>query len=307
MLRFARALLIVSLLIGISVSAAGAQGNFVPKFVNVAYAGDSIPGDVLDVYWPSNGAPPFPTVVMFTTSSGKKSDLYDEGVPQFINSLGYAAVTVSYRPALPESYEDAFCALAWAYQNNDQYGLDIQETALYGVSWGGLVAAFVGETTDNAAPYLTNCPYSLPTGFFPRGVMTNSGAFLTIPDEIASFAQNGLLPDIAALPSAALDKALDTMRKTPPDQWCCLYFPNDVHDALYELPIFHVNDHEPPFLLIQGVADTTIPYQDTLNYAQALLDHSSDVQLDFKGTSGHIIDLFPLQDTISAFLDYAFR
>jgi len=306
MLRTLRIALLVSLLMVIATAImVNAQADVTPKASDVLYAGDSQPSDLLDVYVPDSGSALYPVVVMFTTSSGLKSDLSDFGAPQAIVDQGYAAVTVGYRSAIPATYDDAFCALAWVYANAAQYNLDSSRIALYGVSWGGLAAATVAQT-DDPTPYMTDCPNSLPADHAVRGVITNSGAFLTVPDEIAAMISGGLYPDMAKFPADTLQKTMTALKSITPDQWCCLFFPIDVHEAIYELPIFHVNNHEPPFLMVQGLADTTVPYQDPFNYAQALLEQGTSVQMVFDPASQHVVDLAVYQEQMAAFLKRIF-
>ncbi len=298
-------LVCVSLLV-ITTLTVKAQQNATPTVSNVFYGGRTAFSDLLDVYVPGGGTAPYPVVVMFTTSSGSKSDLTDFGIPQFVVGQGYAAVAVGYRAAIPNTYDDAFCALAWVYANADQYSLDTSRIALYGVSWGGMVSAFVAAG-DDPTPYLTKCPNLLPADHPLRGVITDSGVFLTVPDEISAFVTNGADPDLAHLPADTLRQTLDTLSGTAPDQWCCLSFPDEVHNALYELPIFHVSGQEPPFLIVQGLGDTTVPYQDTLNFAVALLGQGTNVQLVFDAPSGHVVDLSLYTDQMSSFLNRIFK
>ena len=306
MQRAARITLLIGLLVLITTAlTVNAQAGVTPKASDVLYTGDSVSSDLLDVYVPDGGTAPYPVVVMLTESSGDKNTLTNFGLPQFIVEQGYAAISVGYRGALPSNYSDAFCALAWVYANAQQYNLDSSRIALYGLSWGGLAATTVAQT-DDATPYMTNCPNTLPADHPLRGVITNSGAFLTVPDEIATFMNQGLFPDLAKFPADTLEKTMTALKSISADQWCCLFFPVDVHDAIYELPVFHVNKHEPPFLMIQGLADTTVPYQDPFNYAQALLEQGISVQLVFDPPSAHGVDLSVYQEQMATFLKRVF-
>jgi acetyl esterase/lipase len=282
-----------------------AQGA-APAAANVHYAGDSSPNALLDVYLPDSGSAPYPVVVMYPGSDADKSLLTTLGVPQFAITQGYAAVTVGYRTTLPEAYDDAFCALAWVYANAAQYGFDTGKVALYGASWGGLAAAYLATVTD-ATPYLNNCPNALPADYALRGVITNSGAFLASVDEIRFLTSAGLLNDLAALPADQLQRTLDALATTTPDQWCCLFFPPDIHDLLYRFPVFHVREGEPPHLLVQGLADETIPYQDTLNYVTALAGKGVSAELVLDADSGHLVGLPVYEAQMAGFLRRVFR
>ena len=298
-------LVCVSLLV-ITTLTVKAQQNATPTVSNVFYGGRTAFSDLLDVYVPGGGTAPYPVVVMFTTSSGSKSDLTDFGIPQFVVGQGYAAVAVGYRAAIQTPMTTPFARWHGYTPTPINTAWIRAEIALYGVSWGGMVSAFVAAG-DDPTPYLTKCPNLLPADHPLRGVITNSGVFLTVPDEISAFVTNGADPDLAHLPADTLRQTLDTLSGTAPDQWCCLSFPDEVHNALYELPIFHVSGQEPPFLIVQGLGDTTVPYQDTLNFAVALLGQGTNVQLVFDAPSGHVVDLSLYTDQMSSFLNRIFK
>ena len=306
MLRAVRISLLLGLFVLITTTlTVSAQQDIIPKAANVLYAGESATSDLLDVYTPDGGTSPYPVVIMYTTSSGSKSDLTDFGAPQSVASMGYAVVTVGYRTSLPEMYSDAFCALAWVYANAQQYHLDTNRIALYGISWGGLTSAIIAGT-DDPTSYLTNCPNSLPDRHVLRGVITNSGVFFTSTYEITEFVSDGLLAGVAHLPADTLKQTLDLLQANPADKWSTLQFSDDAKNVLENFPPFHLKGHEPPFLMVQGVSDSTVPYADTLTYAQALLKHGNKVQLVFDPLSGHGVSISVYDQEMAAFLKRIF-
>ena len=78
----------------------------------------------------------------------------------------------SYRSEI----QDGFCALAWAHANANTYGFDAQQIVPVGGSmWGGN-AALLG-LVDDPAPFLEECPNTLPETGRVRAVIALAGVF----------------------------------------------------------------------------------------------------------------------------------
>ena len=99
---------------------------------------------VVDVYYPT-GVADFPTVVWFhgggLTGGGKE-------IPEHLKGQGVAVVGVGYRlsPGVksPVWIEDAAAAVAWAFENVEQFGGDPDAIYVAGHSAGGYLASMVG-------------------------------------------------------------------------------------------------------------------------------------------------------------------
>lgn len=98
----------------------------------------------LDVYYPK-GASNFPTVVWFHGGglrAGSKS------VPEGLKNQGMAVVAVNYRlsPRVksPAYIEDAAAAVAWTFQNIENYGGSKNRIFVAGMSAGGYLTSMLG-------------------------------------------------------------------------------------------------------------------------------------------------------------------
>ncbi len=302
MIRRLFALIVFSLLFAVAIPANGQAPQ-----TNISYRGEDDGVHLLNVIVPENGTAPYPTILMFHGAPGvNRSEFMTMGLPQFAAEQGYASVLVNYTDSVPAGYSDAFCALAWVYANAEAYALDTERIALFGVSFGGLLSEYIATMRD-PAPFLTDCPNTLPDDYALRGIITNSGLFLTLTSEMVMFKPYNLLTALSSLPADTFGETMDTLNSTAPADWNSLTLADDVQMALNDFPIAHVRRREPPHLLIQGLNDTVVPYQDTLNYADSLLDKSVDVQMLFVPRVEHIVPLASFDGELAAFLKRIFR
>jgi acetyl esterase/lipase len=98
----------------------------------------------LDLYFPED-AQNFPTIVWFHgggLTSGSKA------IPKPLKDKGVAVVAVNYRlhPKVnaPKYIEDAAAAVAWVFNNIEQYGGDPSQVYVCGFSSGGFLSLMVG-------------------------------------------------------------------------------------------------------------------------------------------------------------------
>lgn len=78
------------------------------------------------------------------------------------------------------------------------------------------------------------------------------------------------------------------LRETAPNEWRNLDLPDIVRELIMIYPVYWVDGSEPPHLLIHGLGDSNVPYQQAYDYAQVLTDHRVNVQLVFDRLSGHV-------------------
>jgi len=211
----------------------------------------------LDIYRPTEGEGPFPTLFMIHGGGGRKEELAVWG--RSFGEKGYAAVSIEHRQwpdyDYPDPVEDAFCALAWVHANAAEYGFDPQNIFVMGHSAGGTLAAMLG-TVDDPALYLTDCPYSLPSTNWVRGVIPFTGIF-NYADAVE---RAPTLNDYASdLLGGELDEAPETWAEASPETW--------------------IDGSEPPFLIIHGGGDGSISPGNSEAFAQALEAAGVEVEL----------------------------
>jgi acetyl esterase/lipase len=233
---------------------------------------------------------------------GSKYELSSAGIPQIILGEGYAAVSVEYTTEVPDDYRDGFCALAWVYANAGEYEFDTERIALFGVSFGGLVGSGMAAI-DDGRWIMDDCPNSLPDGYGFRGVITNAGVFDASVEGIIGFLHQ-LDPEVVS--PEALAEAEPMLREYPPSQWRDLDLAQGIREQLQYFPIYWVNGGEPPHLLIHGLGDSYVPYQESLDYAHILIDNGISVQLVLDRLSGHVPATHVFDHEMATFLHRIF-
>jgi acetyl esterase/lipase len=125
------------------------------KKLDIAYAGLS-PAQRLDVYFPDEGARPFPVIMSFHGGAFMGGDKGDAQVMPMLEGLGrgYAVVAVNYRLSgearFPALVHDAKAAVRWVRANAPRNNMDAGRIAAWGGSAGGYLAAMLGTSAGVA-------------------------------------------------------------------------------------------------------------------------------------------------------------
>ncbi|MCP4421850.1 MAG: alpha/beta fold hydrolase [Chloroflexi bacterium] len=258
-----------------------------PRSVQMVRAVPYIPNglleQMLDIYLPTPGNTPVPTIFMIHQGEGYKEQMSNWG--RYFAKQGYAAVSINYRQMpdynYPAHLEDAFCALAWVHANADTYSFDTQNIFAMGHSTGGTLAAMLG-VVDDPTIYTEACPHTLPSDEWVQGIIPFTGIF----DYITIVEQSPQLGDYA---SELLDGGLDEV----PEIWAAAS------------AITWVDGSEQPFLLIHGAADHSIPPRQSELFAEMLQEAGVDVELLIVPNAGHeqVINSEQSMQTVSTFLE----
>ena len=215
----------------------------------------------LDVYFPEGENTPFPTI--FTIHGGGftfgTKAMYNETASYF-NERGYAVVSIDYRLApdfnYPAQVEDAFCALAWVHANAATYGFDTERIIAFGDSAGAYLAAMLG-TVDTPSIYMEGCPNPLPPTDWIHGVVGFYGGYDYTNIDAWTV---GLVKRREVFWGSTFDELpAETLAEMSPMSW--------------------VDGSEPPFLLIHGVSDGTVPAQMSEDFASKLEASGATVEL----------------------------
>lgn len=247
----------------------------------------------LDVYLPNtpagpNARPGFVAVHGGGWRGGDKRRGQWSDLPAAYAAAGYGAVSVNYRltdeAPFPAQIEDAKAAVRWLRTHADEYGLDPNRIGAYGNSAGAHLVAMLGlvgpeDGLEGNGPHLDQfsrvnavCASATPTDFLNWG---RAGA---TPDRLkAEFFGGG-------------DWRTSADRASP---------------------IAYVREDAPPFLLIHGSADKTVPISQSEVFARALREAGArDVRYMMFDAEGH--GVFQSQQLLTypamkAFFDDALR
>jgi acetyl esterase/lipase len=204
---------------------------------------------LLDVSVP-DGAGPFPVAILVhgggwnrgdkggSTTPGDNADISPWFGP--LTDAKFAWFSINYRLApknqWPACLEDVQTAIRWVKAHAAEYKGDPQRIALFGHSAGGhlvcLAATLVGDDTRVQAIV----------------------GFAAVTDHEQDLVQRGGL-------STSLQKLLNRPKEVTPESLAMI---REIS------PINHVRPGLPPFLLIHGDADKSVPYQQSINFQAKL-------------------------------------
>jgi len=241
----------------------------------LSYAGDDF-RQKLDVYLPPIGQAPYPTILAIHGGGfrARSKELYQNIGPYFARQ-GYAFVAINYRliPSFkyPAQVEDSFCALAWLHANHDEYGFDPNRVVVMGGSAGGYLTAMVG-TVDNPEIYLENCPNPFPAGEAVHAAVIFYGFYdFTNVDDF---------------PKSEFD-SLEMF-------WGGKHEEISSQQLVEMSPIMQIDGSEPPFIILHGTADKSIPSVMSERFATTLEQKGVDVELVLLPDVDHAFELRPL-------------
>jgi acetyl esterase/lipase len=216
-------------------------------YSNISYANDTIKKHLLDVYLPATATNNTPLVVWIHGGAWMLNDKYaDMGymkntVKGFIDS-GYALASIDYRfstdAVFPAQIQDCNQALEYLYQHAGQYKIDKNRIALIGFSAGGHLASLLALSNNNNV-----------SEFYPEGIKTHFKIKCVLdfygPSDFIMLANN---PDTSI--SNARNPVSILLGAQPLER------PDIAKKAS---PVTYVDKNDPPFLIVQGEKDESVP------------------------------------------------
>jgi acetyl esterase/lipase len=216
-------------------------------FPNVTYLVASNWEAKLDIYKRRDTTGPQPTMIFFHGGGwvqGSKEASQMSLMPWL--EMGWNVVNVEYRlgrvALAPAAVEDGLCALRWIATRAKDYDIDPSRLVTSGESAGGHL--------------------SLTTGMIPESAgLDRQCPGIRLP-KVAAIVDWYGITDVAEL--------LDGPNRKPyAVQWLAS-LPNREEIARRVSPLTYVREGLPPVLAIQGDADPTVPYQQSLRLREAL-------------------------------------
>jgi acetyl esterase/lipase len=285
-------------LMSIAIAAAGvsinpAQVSTPSQMRTLTYASRDGVDLLLDLYLPANPIRrPIPTVV-FLHGGGWSGGTRTTG-PDFHRYFaqdGFAMASIEYRltPSItfPANVEDVRTAIRWLKANASTHGLDPDRVCLWGTSAGGHLAAVAGlaprgqfEGTDNLK-YSSSVRCVLdaygPTRFDVMDAQTQAerGALQTpvVTINVSGGVRGGERGNAAPpVPAAGRGRA-NVPHDDPASPESRLVggpvqsVPDRVRQAS---PLTYVDENAPPFLIMHGLADSSVPHGQSVLLYEAL-------------------------------------
>jgi acetyl esterase/lipase len=216
-------------------------------YANIPYAGDTSRKHLLDIYLPAGAGPHTPLVVWIHGGAWMLNDKYADmgymrNTIQGLLNKGYALASIDYRysteAVFPAQIQDCNQALEFLYQHAGQYKLDKDRIALIGFSAGGHLASLIGLSNNNSVKDFY--PQNGPPHFKIRCVLDFYG-----PSDFVMLANN---------PDTAMNNARN------PVSILLGALPVDRPDlARRASPVTYIDKGDPPFLIVQGEKDESVP------------------------------------------------
>ena len=251
---------------------------------------------LLDLRIPDTGGP-HPVIVYFHSGAWITGDR--TGGPAIRQaSRGYAVASIEYRLAprytFPAQIHDGKAAIRWLRANAQRFNLDPGRIALYGTSAGAHLAAIIATSSDRPeleGAHLGNPQFSSRV----KAVVDYYG-----PTDLTRIEEQ-------KLPCIPLDGNASYM---PPSLLlgCPVQFCKE--KAATASPLTYVTRDDPPFLIVHGLLDCLVPWQQSA-MLHATLEaagvSSTFITLPTGEHGGSAFDTQEQKEAVSNFLDKQLR
>lgn len=210
------------------------------------------PGDrelKLDLYIPKDRRRVHPGIV-FVHGGGWRggSKTHFQRQAAYLAGKGYLGICTEYRLSgeakFPAAVEDVKCAVRWLRANAKKYRVDPNRIAAVGGSAGGHLAAMLGITEKSAN-------------------LEGKGGYQEFSSKVNLVVDFNGVSDLAGLRKSARGKV------------AAYEFLGGEYEEIPEVyrrasPINYVDKNDPPFLFLHGAADTTVPYEQSVQLKELL-------------------------------------
>lgn len=266
--RLPSALLIVLLIAG----AANAQRGRarVPEGTRVHrdlhYVDDGHARQRLDLYLPETAETPRPLIVWVHGGAWRAGSKASTGPCLPLVSKGYAVASIDYRLSqdalFPAQIEDCKAAIRWLRAHAADYNIDPDRIGVAGSSAGGHLVALLGTSGDvrdlegDGGHARQSSRVQAVLDWFGPTDLTKMGGWHDRPDS----------PEAQLLGGPVQQNTQKAARANP---------------------ITYVSKDDPPFLIMHGDKDPTVPYNQSELLAEALEDAGVEVTLHTVTGAGH--------------------
>jgi len=265
----------------------------------VVYASPGGAPQLLDLYLPQGARRPLP-VIVFLHGGGWSGGTRTTGPDfrRFFARDGFAMASIEYRltPAgvFPNNLEDVKTAVRWLRTNAGRYGLNPRKIGLWGTSAGGHLASVAGLSAKGqfegegnlslAGPVQCVLDAYGPVKFDVMDAQTAAEAPTLQKQPLALTAAPPLIggvlapagarpaapppgPQLHDAPQSAESRLVGAPIQTAPDR------------VAAASPLTYVKPGAPPFLIMHGLADNSVPHGQSVMLYEALAKAGNDAEL----------------------------
>ncbi|RYU97697.1 alpha/beta hydrolase [Emticicia agri] len=260
-------------------------------YSNIPYANDTLKKHLLDIYIPANAKTDIPLVVWVHGGGWMQNDKYADmsymkkTIAALLNN-GFALASIDYRfsteAVFPAQIQDCNQALEFLYQHAAQYGYNKNKIALMGFSAGGHLASLLALSHNNGIA-------SFYAGIAKKSFTINAVVDFYGPADFLAM----LKPQEENAPKDAITTLLGASPIERPDL------------ARTASPATYIDKNDPPFLIIHGEKDASVPViQSKLLSSWLTLNQIQNEVIIVKNAPhyGEMFDEAYIKDKIIAFL-----
>jgi acetyl esterase/lipase len=260
---------------------------------NVPYARDTLKKHLLDIYYPKTAKGNAPLVIWVHGGGWMQNDKYADmsymkNTIRTILEKGYALASIDYRHSttikFPAQIQDCNQAIDFLYQHAAEYKIDKNKFVLMGFSAGGHLASLLALAHNTTMPdfyYNKKKP-----AFTIKAVLDFYG-----PSNFIMFYNTATDVNATSDPIATLLGASPLKR---PDL------------AAQASPITYVDKNDPPFFIVQGEKDESVPQSQSLLLKSAFDLNNVKSQITIVKDAPHYGPMFDTEEVrtkLFAFLD----
>jgi acetyl esterase/lipase len=231
------------------------------KWLDLPYAPVSA-AQQLDIYLPENGDGPFPVLLSIHGGAFAIGDKRDIHVTPFLRGLdrGYAVVSLNYRlsgeAVFPAGIQDVKTAVRWLRAHAQDYSLD-----------GGRIVAWGGSSGANYAAMMA---VTLGDPFFDDPALGHPDCSSDVQLAVDWFGPTDFLTMDKQLADSGLGPADHSEDISPESRYLGAAITAVPEKVRLASPITHVSERMAPILIQHGRADNVVPFQQSVQFAEAI-------------------------------------
>ena len=226
---------------------------------------------LLDLYLPEGQPAPRPVILWVHGGAWRKGDKSRVRLLSHFLARGYAMASINYRLSqealYPAQIHDCKAAVRWLRANVETYGLDPGRIGAWGSSAGGHLVALLG--TSGGVPELEGSGGNPEQSSRVQAVCDWFGPsdFLRMDDYPGAMAHDAPDSPESQLVGGPIQESSDAVARAN--------------------PITYISGDEPPFLIMHGDQDRTVPCHQSKLLYEALRAAGVEVALHLLEGAGH--------------------